>query len=50
MAIDMPLTAEHRKVVLHVADGGDRVGRNAQAPGHGLTKVPLSQPGGVMSR
>ena len=30
IAIDMPLLAKHRQIVLHVADGGDRVGRNTE--------------------
>ena len=27
---------KHREIILHVADGGDGVRRDAQAPGHGL--------------
>ena len=32
---------EHRQIVLHVADGGDRVGRDAQTLRHRLDKGAL---------
>ena len=42
--------SEHRQIVLHVADGGDGLQRDARRCATACTKVPLLQPGGVTSR